>query len=103
MSSAVGDLTAEVSIPSKVVKKSVTVKEWCVNNFKKEALHRNIALEQMVLKISNMRDDILADARAGFLDEMHSEIRDVTNNIAGTYVTMKSLMATDPLPKERVE
>ena len=57
----------------------------------------------MVLKITNMRNDILEDARKGMMGEMDEAIKQVMSYASETYMTMQKFVENDSFSKDKVE
>ena len=57
----------------------------------------------MVLKITNMRNDILEDARKGMMAEMDEAIKQVMSYASETYMTMQKFVENDSFSKDKVE
>ena len=57
----------------------------------------------MVLKITNMRNDILEDARKGMMAEMDQAIKQVMSYASETYMTMQKFVENDSFSKDKVE
>ena len=78
------------------------LKDWAITAMRKEATKRDMAFEQMILRLDTMKESILEDIKEQ-QDAQYENTKLVENDCKQLQAMLHEHMDKDPVPPERVE